>query len=178
MAGRLGPGFTGRMTHLAGVSAALTLLTAGAMTGVFFAFSVAVMPGLDAADPRHAVASMQRINVAIVNPLFLIAFLGVPLAAAVTGGLLLASGHRAAGVAFLVAAAGYALGALAPTAAVNVPLNNALVAAGTPEDAAHAARLWRDFSPRWTAWNTVRAVCGCLSLLAAGLGLHLWSRGR
>ncbi|MGP3967439.1 anthrone oxygenase family protein [Streptomyces sp. 6N223] len=164
------------MTNASALSATLTLVAAGAVTGLFFAFSVAVMPGLDAIDPERAVAAMQSINEKIVNPVFLAAFLGTPLAAAVTGGLLLATGHRAAGAAFLAAAGVYLLGALMPTFIVNVPMNDTLAAAGTPDDAAHAARLWADYSPRWTAWNTARGAFSALSLLLAALGAYLWGR--
>jgi uncharacterized membrane protein len=164
------------MTNVAALSATLTLVAAGVMTGVFFAFSVSVMPGLDAIDPQRAVAAMRSINEKIVNPVFLTAFLGMPLAAALTGALLLATGHRGAGAAFLAAAGVYLLGALMPTFIINVPMNNTLAAAGTPDDAAHAAGLWADYSPRWTTWNTTRAAFSTLSLLLAALGTYQWGR--
>jgi uncharacterized membrane protein len=166
------------MTNLAALSATVTLVVAGAVTGVFFAFSVSVMPGLDAIDPERAVTAMQSINEKIINPFFLTAFLGVPIAAGATGGLLLATGHRAAGVVFLAAAGVYLLGALMPTFIVNIPLNDTLEAAGTPDDAAQAARVWEDFSPRWTAWNTARGAFSAVSLLLVGLGVYLWGRDR
>ncbi|MGP4112818.1 anthrone oxygenase family protein [Streptomyces sp. 4N509B] len=166
------------MHTLAAVLAALTLAMTGAMTGVFFAFSVSVTLGLDAAGPERAVPVMQRVNERILNPVFLTTFVGAPLTAAVCGGLLLAVGHTAAGWVLLAAAGTYALGAIVPTAVVNVPLNNALNAAGTPESPSHAARLWGDFAPRWTAWNTARAVASCVSLLLVGLGVFLWGAGR
>ncbi|RKN03846.1 DUF1772 domain-containing protein [Streptomyces radicis] len=166
------------MPIVAAVTAALALLFAAAMTGVFFAFSVSVMPGLDAVEPPLAVRSMQSFNVAIVNPAFLLAFLGLPVAALATGVLLILLGHRAAGVAFLASGAVYALGALLPTGAVNVPMNDTLAALGTPESAARAAEAWADYAPRWTRWNHVRAVVSGLSLLLAALGSWLWGRDR
>ena len=178
MGGRPRGGLTGGMTHLTAISATLTLLVTGLMAGVFFAFSVSVMLGLDAIEPGRAVAAMQSINDKIQNPVFLLAFAGVPVAAGATGGLLLALGHRGAGVTFLLAAGVYLLGAFLPTIVVNVPMNDTLAAAGTPDDAEHAARLWADYSPRWTAWNSARAVFSTLSLLLAGLGLYLWGRDR
>jgi uncharacterized membrane protein len=157
-------------TNLAAFSATVTLLAAGAMTGVFFAFSVAVMPGLDALAPEQSVAAMRSINEKILNPLFLSTFMGVPIAAGATGGLLLAAGHRSAAVAFFVAAGVYLLGAFLPTVIVNVPMNDALAEPG------EAARLWADYASRWTAWNSARAAFSAVSLLAAGLGLCLWGR--
>ncbi|MDT0345978.1 anthrone oxygenase family protein [Streptomyces litchfieldiae] len=164
------------MVILTVLAATVTLLLAAAVTGVFFAFSVSVLPGLDAVGAGQAVASMRSINEKILNPVFLSAFLGVPVAAAATGALLLTQGHRAAGLAFLAAAAVYVLGVIAPTAAVNVPMNETLAALGSPDDAERAARAWVEFSPRWTRWNSLRGAFGGVTLLLAALGVHLWGR--
>ncbi|MFD7510871.1 DUF1772 domain-containing protein [Streptomyces sp. NPDC059853] len=165
------------MTFLMAALPTATLLTAACMTGVFFAFSVAVMPGLNAVDPGQSVAAMRSVNERILNPLFLGAFVGVPLLAAGGGALLLPRGERGAAVALFAAAGVYALGVFAPTALVNVPLNDLLAAAGTPDSAEHAARLWAGYAPRWTAWNTARAAAGALTVLLTALALYLWARG-
>lgn len=157
-------------------SATATLLLTGAVSGVFFAFSVSVMLGLDGIRPEQSIAAMQSINERIQNPVFLPAFLLAPLAALATGVLLLSLGQRVAAITFFAAAAVYFLGALLPTIAVNVPMNEALAAAAIPADPEQAARLWADYSSRWTGWNTVRAVSSLLSLLFIGLGLFLWGR--
>ncbi|WP_059010989.1 anthrone oxygenase family protein [Streptomyces specialis] len=162
------------MAILVVLTASVALLTAAVMAGIFLSFTLSVMPGLDAIEPEHSVRAMQSMNDKILNPAFLTAFMGVPVAAAATGGLLLLLGHRAAGLAFLAAAAVYVLGAFVPTAAVNVPLNDALAAAGG--DPADAARVWADFSPRWSRWNAVRSVSSAVTVLLIGLALHLWAR--
>ena len=41
------------------VSSLAAVLLTGVMTGVFFAFAISVMPGLNAVPPRSAVAAMQ-----------------------------------------------------------------------------------------------------------------------
>lgn len=165
------------LTALAAVSAAVTLVLIGLMAGVFYAFSVSVMLGLDAIKAEQAIRAMQSINRKIQNPVFLAAFLGAPIAASVTGVLLLLDEQASAGVIFLLAAAAYILGTIAPTAAVNVPMNNALDVADVPADANEAARLWTGYSGRWTRWNTLRAVVNSISLLLAGLALFAWGRG-
>jgi uncharacterized membrane protein len=112
----------------------------GLLAGLFFAFAVSVMPALRAMDDRTFVAVMKTINVVIVNPVFLVVFLGAPLAA----------------VAVLVwernpwAVAGAVLAAvtLAITFALNIPLNNAL-ADGGARDA---------FEGPWVLWNVVRTL--------------------
>ena len=162
-------------TALAAATAVAVLLTGG-MAGIFLAFSVAVMPGLNAARASAAVEAMQQINQKILNPVFLVHFSGAPLAAAAAGVLLLVAGQRQAGVLFLAAAAVYVLGVIGPTAAVNVPMNDALDAAGNPAGASEAARIWGAYTGRWTAWNTLRGVASSVSLLLMALGLYVWGR--
>lgn len=176
MAGNRTTACTEHMTFLAALAASVTLLLAGGMTGVFLAFSTSVLPGLDALEAGQSVPAMQSMNDKILNPLFLTTFTGVPVAAVTAGAALLVIGERAAGLVFLLAAAAYILGAFLPTAAVNVPLNNALAAAGTPAGPEEAARAWAGFSPRWQAWNRLRTAAGALCLLLTGLGLYLWGR--
>ncbi|RFS82375.1 DUF1772 domain-containing protein [Actinomadura spongiicola] len=161
---------------LAGVSVTLSLIMAAGMAGTFFGFSTGVMPGLNAARPASAIDAMQGINQKIQNPVFVAMFLLVPLLAVVAGVLLLTLDHRSAAILFFVAAAVYFVGALVPSFAVNIPMNNDLDAVTIPGDASEAARVWSDYSGRWTAWNTVRAVFSWASLLAMSVGVYLWGR--
>ncbi|MEV4457930.1 anthrone oxygenase family protein [Microbispora sp. NPDC049633] len=166
------------MYLLAAASAALsTLMTAG-MAGTFFGFSVGVMPGLNAMPASSAIDAMNAINVKIQNPVFLAAFVLAPVAAAGAGAFLLATPHSGAAWPFFAAAAVYAAGVILTTAAVNVPMNDALAAAAAHGDLTEtAARLWSDYSSRWTTWNTWRAVAGGVSLLLMGYGAYRWGRG-
>ncbi|MFR9721972.1 DUF1772 domain-containing protein [Streptomyces sp. MS19] len=160
------------MVILALVAVVFTVVLAALMAGTFFGFSVSVIPGLDAIDPTEAVRAMQSMNEKILNPLFLTAFVGVPLAAAGAGVLLLSMGHRAAGVLFLVAAGVYVFGVFMPTGAVNVPMNDVLAAA-TPSPEA-----WADFSGRWARWNALRTVASTATVVLAALGIRMWHQGR
>jgi uncharacterized membrane protein len=162
------------MKILTGLSATTTLLLTGAVAGVFFAYSVSVMIGLDAIRPEQAIAAMRSINDKIQNAVFLATFLLTPVAAAVTGVLLLVLGQRTPGIVFFLAAAVYVVGALVPSFAVNIPMNDTLDAARP--SAAEAARVWSDYSSRWTLWNHVRTVSSLTSVGLAGLGLFLWGR--
>ena len=59
----------------------LTLIAAlgsGLIAGVFFVFSVSIMKALGRLPSAHGIAAMQSINDVIVNPVFLVAFLGTP----------------------------------------------------------------------------------------------------
>ncbi|MFB7268326.1 DUF1772 domain-containing protein, partial [Streptomyces nojiriensis] len=54
-------------------------ITAGLISGLFYAFTVAVMPGLARSTDRTTVETMQNINKAILNGWFMLAYLGAPL---------------------------------------------------------------------------------------------------
>jgi uncharacterized membrane protein len=124
---------------------------AGLLGGVYLAFSVAVLPALRRRPEQEAAAVMRAVSRVIVNPVFLGLFLGTAVAAAavlVAGVLTGAPLRIGAGIAVL---AGFAV-----TAAVNIPLNDALERGGE----------WAAFAPRWARANHVR---GALSVLGVVL---------
>ncbi|EFQ83728.1 hypothetical protein HMPREF0063_11391 [Aeromicrobium marinum DSM 15272] len=145
---------------------ALVAGTAGAAlnAGVFLGFQVAVMPALRGAADRTFVEAMRRVNVAIVNPVFLLVFadpvpaLGV--ASVATGG------DR-----WVVAALVLHLVTVGITAGVNVPLNDRLAAAGAVHDAAELSRVRSAFEPRWVAAHHVRTATAVLAAVAGLVGL-------
>jgi uncharacterized membrane protein len=152
-----------------------TLLLAGAIAGFFYAYSVSVMRGLDAATPQQAIGAMQGINSTIRNAWFAPAFFGTPILAAASGVLLLRFRQRSAGIAMLAAALVYGLGALVPTFAINVPMNDALALSPVPVELADAQALWTQYSIRWTGWNHLRTLSSLACLLLAGLALLLYA---
>lgn len=127
---------------------------AALVSGIFYAFSTFVMEALGRLEPRQGIAAMQSINIAVINPLFFLAFFGTGALCAVTVVAALISGS---GLTFAAAVSGcalYLLGCLGVTIVGNVPLNNRL-AEVHPEDA-EAQALWRFYLVRWTRWNHVR----------------------
>lgn len=158
------------MATLTLVVALLTVVLLGGIFGVFFAYSNSVVPGLDRTDLEHAVDAMRKINLVIVNPVFLLTFLGPVVTGAVTGFLLLGLDETGAALLFLAGAAVYLVGGVLLTAGVNIPMNNALENSASTD----WARRWADFSPRWKVWNRVRAFLSMVALVLCGLGLHAW----
>ena len=155
------------MTGSATAALVAAVITNGLMAGLFAAYSYAVMPGLGRAGDRTFVEAMQQTNVAILNGWFGICFGGAVLSAAVAAFL-----HRGRpGLVWIVAGLVLYVGVLGVTFAVNVPLNDALAAAGNIDPAGARVR----FEGPWVRWNVVRAVLstgafGCLTwaLVAAG----------
>ncbi|GIH26914.1 membrane protein [Acrocarpospora phusangensis] len=158
------------MFALTVIAAFATLVLTGWIAGVFYAYSVSVMWGLDAAGPEHAVPVMRQINAKIQNPVFFLSFLGTIPAGILTGVLLLLDGQTRPGLLFLASTAVYLAGTFIPTIAVNIPLNNAIDRSTAPD-----AEAWAAFYPRWTRWNHGRTVFSGLSLLVAGIALATWA---
>ncbi|MEX0278502.1 MAG: hypothetical protein AB3N19_13365, partial [Ruegeria sp.] len=56
----------------------LSLLSIGAIFGFFYAWVCSTMWGLDAANPRTAIAAMQAMNASVRNAVFFPAFFLTP----------------------------------------------------------------------------------------------------
>jgi uncharacterized membrane protein len=139
--------------------------------GVPLAFSSFVMAALARLPAQQGIAAMQAINLTVINPVFMLLFLGT---GALSLGLVAAPFVTRGGAgSALVAIAGltYLAGCLGVTMAFNVPLNDALAA--VPPAAPDAAAFWSRYLKDWTVWNHVRTVAA----LAAAAGLTLAFRG-
>ncbi len=152
-------------------SAALSLLLSAAIFGFFYAWVCSTMWGLDAIDPRVAIAAMNGMNGSVRNAVFAPAFFGTPLVLALTALLAWRAGFARAGAWFGAGAALYLLGAFAVTAAVNVPMNQALMADGVPNDPDRAAQVWTAYSTRWQGFNQLRTVVSGLVLGMCAMGI-------
>ncbi|MET9916925.1 anthrone oxygenase family protein [Streptomyces sp. NPDC006435] len=157
------------MKHLqTGVLIAATL-SAGLMAGLFAAFAYAVMPGLAKSSDHTLVEAMRSINKAILNPAFMLPFMGaIPLLGLAV--VLAWRGHGRSALPWLIAALVLYLVAFMVTSGVNVPLNDRLARAGGLGDAGQLAATRADFESKWVLWNVVRAL-----LHTASFACLLWA---
>ena len=132
------------------------LLGSSLMAGLLFAFSVAVMPALARVTPDAGLATMNAVNVVILNPLFLIVFMGTAVVCAALVAVAFYNWGKPGMGWLMVSAVVYLAGTLLVTMAINVPMNDALAAGSMP---------WADYLARWTSWNHVRTVA---ALVATG----------
>ncbi|GLZ81763.1 membrane protein [Actinorhabdospora filicis] len=139
------------VTIAAGVTGAL-------ISGVFFGFSVAVNPGLHALSDADYLKAMHSINRKILNPVFLLTFVGSAILVVVAA--IMAAGTD--GFWLLVAAAAlYVVGLFFVTAGGNVPLNNRLDAFDPyTADEAALAEMRGVFEKPWNRLHTVRTLAG------------------
>ncbi|KQY33606.1 MULTISPECIES: DUF1772 domain-containing protein [Nocardia] len=153
----------------------LALLSTGLIAGVFYAYAISVMPALARTDDRTLIDVMQKINVVIINPWFMFGFMGTVGFTALAAALHLGKEQRSTLIWIGIALALNVI-AFAVTAGLNVPLNDALAAAGDPASIADTASVRADFEATWVRWNIVRAVVHtaaflvlCGALFAAGV---------
>jgi len=151
--------------------ALLACIGAATIGGVFFAFSTFVMRALAQLPLSLGVAAMQRINVVVLNPVFLGVFIGTALltAACVVASFFPWNAPRSQ----LLVAAGllYLAGSFWVTLAFNVPRNKHLARLDT--ESLEAARYWPIYVREWSRWNHVRtaaslasAACSAAALIA------------
>lgn len=151
-----------------------SLLLCGAIFGFFYAWVCSTMWGLDAADPRIAIAAMQAMNASVRNAVFAPAFFGTPVLLAVAAAVLWAQRGRLSAGLLGLSAAVYVVFGLGLTMAVNVPMNEALGAVAIPEDIEAASQIWRDYSAPWQFWNQIRTIgSGAASLIALAAVINL-----
>jgi uncharacterized membrane protein len=145
------------MKHLQNGTLLAATLSTGLMAGLFAAFAYSVMPGLARSSDHTLVEAMQRINEAIMNPVFMLPFVGsIPLL-----GMAIVLAWRTPGrpaLGWLVAAFACYLIAFMVTSGANVPLNDQLARAGDPDHVRHLAATRSHFEQPWVAWNVVRAL--------------------
>ena len=140
---------------------------AGVVTGLLFAFSNFIMRALAKLQPEYGIFAMQQINEKIINPLFLLFFLGTPLLCAIIALYSLLHLHYAQSVLLLVGCIGYIIGPFGITIRFNVPLNNKL--AEVPP--AEGINVWDEYQVKWQHWNHIRTYIGLVSIIFLCLGL-------
>jgi uncharacterized membrane protein len=138
-------------------------VAAGLQAGTYYTWASGVMPGLARTDDRTLIAAVQHMNVAIVNPVFMLSFLGAPLLA---GASVVTSSTTARP--WAIAGLALAVGTVVITGALNIPLNNALEAAGPVDRIADLAAVRAAFEDAWVRWNIARVVTSTAALACLG----------
>jgi uncharacterized membrane protein len=133
-----------------------SVLACGLIAGVFFAFSTFVMKALAQQPPAQGIATMQSINITVINPLFITAFLGTAATCLFLAISSLLKWHQPGAVYWLIGSLLYLIGTFGVTMLCNVPLNDAL--AVVKPDSAEGATLWAKYLTDWTFWNHVRTI--------------------
>jgi uncharacterized membrane protein len=144
----------------------------GLMAGVFGLYAHTIMPGLERTDDRTFVGAFQAVDRAIINVWFIPVFIGALLLTGLAGVLHL--GEDGTVVGWIVAAFVLYLAVVIMTIGVNVPLNDAIKAAGEPDTISDLAAVRERFDEaRWARWNLVRAVATTAAFVCLTVALAL-----
>jgi uncharacterized membrane protein len=159
------------MTSLTSAVLIAAALATGWVAGVLGHYAHTLMPALRTVDDRTFVTAFQAIDRAILNPWFMVAFFGAPVLAA--AGAVLTWGDGSALRIWLLVAAALLVAGVIMTVTINVPLNDAIKAAGDPDRIADLAAVRSAFDEsRWATWNLVRTVTtvAAFGILVAAVG--------
>jgi uncharacterized membrane protein len=142
-------------------------LTTGLTAGVFGDWAHTIMPGLGTSDDRTFVVASQALGQAILNPLFMLTFMGALVFTGVAAVLHLREANHPV-LPWVAVAFGLYLAAFVVTMAAHEPLNQVLRSAGDPDRIVDFAAVRDAFDEtRWAAWHVVRTITttaafGCL----------------
>lgn len=169
-------GCTGSMTTTAPatsqtfgtISLVAATITTGLLAGVFYAYACSVMLALRQVDDRTFVEVMNRINVVIVNPVFMLSFLGSVAFTALAAVLHLRGDQRTV-LWWILAAVALNVLSFLITSGGNIPLNNRLADAHTGD----FATLRAQFETSWVRLNILRALANTGALGALVWVVHL-----
>ncbi len=157
------------MDQLIPVVGTMVLLGSALVGGIFFAFSSFVIKALARVPSAEGIGAMQSINVVVLNPSFLAAFIGTAVVSLGAVVLALAGWGRPSAPFFLGGALFYLVGTLLVTMLGNVPLNDQLAAVSATDPGARD--VWEHYVSRWIVWNHVRTAAAMVAALLYSLGL-------
>lgn len=138
----------------------------GLMAGLFFAWSVSVTPGIGRLPDKEYLASFQVMNRAIVNPVFLICFLGTAVLLPVCTYRQFVQPLAGSFWLLLSATALYLVFIIGITFFGNIPLNNKLDQLDlTTLTGEQMASFRAQFENRWNTLNNIRTVASIITLV-------------
>lgn len=175
---RTTPSLTRRAAQATAVGVVTSTVFVGATFGFYYAWVCSTMWGLDAADPRVAIAAMQAMNASVRNPVFFPVFFLTPAIALITAGLSWVAGLSRAAALLLGAGILTLFGSVMFTTLLNVPLNEALALVTVPADVENARAIWTEYSTAWQARNITRTVVSGVALTLCALAALAMRRPR
>ncbi|CAH1387685.1 anthrone oxygenase family protein [Candidatus Nitrotoga sp. M5] len=155
------------MSGLITVIIVASILGAGLITGLLFAFSNFIMRALSDLPSDKGMFAMQRINVTIINPVFMVLFLATPVLCSVIAFTSIQNINESGSLYLLIGALAYIIGPFGITMLFNVPLNNLLART----DVSASKEVWPMYQKRWQWWNHIRTYIGVASILFMTIGL-------
>ena len=140
----------------------LSIIITGLSAGIFFSWSITVIPGTKLISDSSYLETMKSINIRIKNPLFLVIFIG-PI-------FLLAYQARSFDPLPVAALLIYLIGPLGITFTKNIPLNDKLDTKDLNSLSLTDKKSFRqDYESKWNFWNSIRTVMSIISFILVAL---------
>lgn len=147
----------------------ISIIGCGLIAGIFFAFSTFIMQALSRLDNSKGIEAMQLINVTVLTPWFLVAFMGTAALCLILGISTFWSWVQPGKSYLLIGCLFYFIGTFLVTIVFNVPMNNVLK--DMDPATAESSDYWKGtYLTKWVFWNHVRtaaAVLGAIFLMIA-----------
>ena len=148
----------------------LSILLTGLTAGLCFTWSNAVTPGIGRLDNIGFLKAFQAMNRAIINPKFMIVFMG-PTLLLFLNAYLFRSSNTIFWL-FFVAAILFFIGIGLVTIFGNVPLNEILDASNLESLSKGELQALRDnFEQSWNRWHTIRSISSFTSFVFLIMGM-------
>ncbi len=153
-----------------------TVVLTGLSAGLFYAWSVSVIPGTQkVADPAY-LETMQNINRAILNPSFFLIFFGSIFFLSIAS-IYEFHENKVAFWLLLSASIFYLIGTVGVTGLGNVPLNNQLDALElTKINASKIAEFRKFYELNWNRLHLIRTIFAVISFLLSVLAVFTHSK--
>lgn len=150
-----------------------SLILIGLSAGLFFSWSVSVIPGTQKVDDMTYLNTMQSINREILNPAFFLIFFG-SLIGLVCSTYFIYDVSTKGFWFLLMATLTYLLGTVGITGLGNVPLNNELEALKLAElNTKQISEFRKYYESHWNRLHTLRMLFSVLSFIMALLALNI-----
>ncbi|WP_280453620.1 DUF1772 domain-containing protein [Nocardia brasiliensis] len=157
------------------IALVFALIATGLLAGVYYGYATSVMIALGKFDDKTYVEVLNKINVVIVNPVFMLSFLGSVGFSIISALFFLRSDLRPVLVWICI---GIALNILSliVSGVFNIPLNNDMATADNATGPIDYAGLRQAFEFPWITWNIVRALINTTAVGVLGWALVQYGR--
>ena len=148
----------------------------GLSAGLFYAWSVSVIPGTQEVVDTTYLETMQSINRTILNPAFFLIFFGSIIFLSI-GSIYQFNSDKTTFWLMLIASILYLIGTVGITALGNVPLNNQLDLLNLNELTSQKLSVFRNFyEDKWNRLHLIRTIFAVGSFLLSLLAVFTHSK--
>ena len=146
-----------------------SVILTGLSAGLFYAWSVSVIPGTQKISDTTYLETMQAINRAILNPAFFLVFFGSFVFLSIAS-IYQYNTSMTAFWLMLLASITYLIGTIGVTGLGNVPLNDQLEVLKLPElSSTKLADFRHYYEANWNRLHWIRTICAVVSFVLAVL---------